>query len=143
MRFAFDVEQDVARLDVTMQNAVLMRVMNGASYLSDEFRCISSRDRCSPCHFIELSTVDELHAEVAGAFALTYLMDGHDARMIETGCGFRLPAKALLMRLCSPIAQADHFECDDTIETFLPSTKYDALAALANFLQQFVVAKVA
>jgi hypothetical protein len=63
--------------------------------------------------------------------------------MIETGCGFRFPAKALQMRFCGPIAQADHFERHGAIETLLPSTKYDALAALADFLQQFVVAEVA
>ena len=35
MRFAFCIEQNVSRLDVAMQNAVLMRVVNGARDLGD------------------------------------------------------------------------------------------------------------
>ena len=35
MRFALCIEQDVSRFDVAMQNAVLMRVMNGARHLGD------------------------------------------------------------------------------------------------------------
>ena len=37
MRFAFFIEQNVSRLDVAMQNAVLMRVMHGARDLRDQF----------------------------------------------------------------------------------------------------------
>ena len=35
MRFAFLIEQNVPRLDVAMQNAVLVRVMHGARYFRD------------------------------------------------------------------------------------------------------------
>ena len=35
MRFAFCIEQNVPRLDVAMQNAVLVRVMNSARDLRD------------------------------------------------------------------------------------------------------------
>ena len=35
MRFAFCIEQNVSRFDVTMQNAVFMRVMNSARDLRD------------------------------------------------------------------------------------------------------------
>ena len=37
MRFTFLIEQNVPRFDVSMKNAVLVRVMNGARYLGDEF----------------------------------------------------------------------------------------------------------
>src|SRR6266540_4070467 len=37
MRFALLVQQNVSRLDVAMQNPVLMRVVNGACHFGDEF----------------------------------------------------------------------------------------------------------
>ena len=46
------------------------------------------------------------------------------------------------MRFGGPRAQADHFESDGAIETFLVRSINHALTAAADFLQQFVVAKV-
>jgi hypothetical protein len=69
-------------------------------------------------------------------------MDGHDARMIQTGGSFGFPAKALQMRFGAPIAQADHFERHRAMETFLVGAIDYTLTASANFLQQFVVAEV-
>jgi hypothetical protein len=62
--------------------------------------------------------------------------------MFEAGSSFRFPAKALQVRFGGPGAEADHLKCDSTIETFLMGAIDYALTASANFLQQFVVAKV-
>ena len=45
MRFAFGIDENVARLDVAMQDAVFMRVVNRARQFRDEFRCMADRDR--------------------------------------------------------------------------------------------------
>src|SRR5438046_8443562 len=47
------------------------------------------------------------------------------------------------MRFSGPMAQANHFERNRAIETFLPGAINDALAAATDYLQQFVVAKIA
>ena len=62
--------------------------------------------------------------------------------MIQTGGGFRFPAKALQMRVGSPMAQANYFESDSAVETFLPRAINHTLAATTDYLQQFIVAKV-
>ncbi len=54
-----------------MQDAVLVRVMNCARQFGDEFRRGASRNRLTLGHFIELSAVDELHAEIAGTLAFS------------------------------------------------------------------------
>ena len=41
MRFAFGIEENVARLNVAVQDAVFMRVVNRARQFRDEFRCVS------------------------------------------------------------------------------------------------------
>ena len=46
------------------------------------------------------------------------------------------------MRLCSPGAQANYFECDGAVETFLPGAINYTLTAPADFLQQLIVAKL-
>src|SRR6266508_4612118 len=43
MRFALLVQQNVSRLDVAMQNPVLMRVVNGACHFGDEFSRLPDR----------------------------------------------------------------------------------------------------
>ena len=65
MRFAFCIEQNVPRLDVTMENSMFMRVMNNACDLRDEFHRAPNRHRLAPDHFIQLPAFDEFHAEVA------------------------------------------------------------------------------
>src|SRR5215510_15573598 len=44
VRLTVGVDKNVTRFDVAMQNAVFMRVVNGARQLGDEFRCIAKRD---------------------------------------------------------------------------------------------------
>mgnify|MGYP003694584443 CR=1 FL=1 len=46
-------------------------------------------------------------------------MNGNDKWMVEAGGGFCFTAKALQMRFSGPRAQADYFERDGAIETFL------------------------
>ena len=55
--------------------------------------------------------------------------------MIQAGGGFRFPAKALQMRVASPMAQADHLESDNAVETFLPRAINHTLAATTDYLQ--------
>ena len=124
-----------------MQNAVFMRVMNSACYLRDQFRRLPDRHRLAPDYFVKLAAFDELHAEVARAIALADLVNGNNAWMFEAGSSFRFPAKALQMRFGGPRAQADHFERDGAIETFLMRAINYALTAPADFLQQLVVAE--
>src|SRR5436190_3589951 len=93
LRFAFGIEENVARLNVAVQDAVLMRVVNRARQFRDEFRCGASRDRRALCHFVELSAIDELHAEVTRTFALAYVVYGNDAWMIQVCCRLGFPTK--------------------------------------------------
>ena len=55
--------------------------------------------------------------------------------MIEAGSGFRFPAKALQMRFGRPMAEANHFEGNCAVETFLPRTINHTLAAATDYLQ--------
>ena len=125
-----------------MQYPVLMRVMNGARYLCDQFCGGPDRHRRASDYFVKLAAFDEIHAEVAATIALAHFMNGNDKWMVEAGGGFCFPAKALQMRFGGPGAQADDFERDGAIETFLMSAINYTLTTPADFLQQFIVTKV-
>src|SRR5712691_1492884 len=109
MRFAFRIEQNVSRFNISMQNAVFMRVMNRSGYLCDQFRRLPDRHRRLPDYFIKLAAFDELHAEIAAAITLAHLVNRDDARMIEARCGFRFPAEALQVCFGRPLTKTDDF----------------------------------
>src|SRR2546430_7634909 len=109
MRFALLIEQDVSRFDVAMQNSMLMRVMNGARHLRDQFRRLPDRHRRPPDYFIQLSAFDELHAEVTRPVALADFVNRHDARMLQTRRGFCFKAKTLQVSLARPLTKANDF----------------------------------
>ena len=103
---------------------------------------LPDRYRLAPDYFVKLAPFDKIHAEVAATLALAHFMNGNDKWMVEAGGGFRFAAKALQMRFSGPRAQANYFERDGTIETLLMRAINYTLTAPADFLQQFVVAKV-
>src|SRR5438270_13742205 len=99
MRFALYIEQNVSRLNVSMQDAVFVCVVHGPRYLRDEFRRLSDRHRRAPDYFIKLTAFDKLHAEITRAIALTDFVDWNDTGMLQASCRFRFEAKALQVRL--------------------------------------------
>src|SRR2546430_4645639 len=109
MRLAFAIQQNVSRFNVSMENAVFMRIMHCARYPLDEFCRLPDRYWPSADHFLKLAAFDERHAEVARAIALAHFVDWNDAGMIETGRGFRLPTKAFHVRFTRPLTKADDF----------------------------------
>jgi hypothetical protein len=62
--------------------------------------------------------------------------------MLQAGCSFSFAAKPLQMRFGGPRTQANYFERDGPVETFLPRAIHHTLTTPANFLQQLVVAEV-
>src|SRR5439155_27113000 len=109
MGFALLIEEDVPWFDVTMQNAVFMRVMHSAREFRDQFHRVADRHRLTLDHFVKLTAFHEFHAEVASATALAHLIDGNDARMVETGGDFGFPTKTFQVGLARPLTKADDF----------------------------------
>src|SRR5215468_9307167 len=129
MRFALCIEQNGPRFNVAVQNAMLVCVVNGARHLGDQFHRASRRHRFTPDYFIELSAFDEFHAEVTGAIALADFVNRNNPWMLETGGSFRLATETFHMRFGSPMAQANHFQCNCAVETFLAGSINHALTA--------------
>ena len=109
MRLAVRIEQHVPRLDVAMENAVFMRVMDSARHLGDEFRRLPDRHRRSSDYFVELAAFDEFHAEVAATVALADFVDWNNAWMLKAGGCFRFATEPFYMRFARPLTKANDF----------------------------------
>src|SRR4029453_7713413 len=109
MRVAFCIQQNVPRLDVAMENSILVRVMNSARDLRDKLRCPPDRHGRPPNDFVKLAALDELHAEVARAITLTDFVDRNNAGMLQTRGGFCFKAKTLQVRFARPLTEANDF----------------------------------
>ena len=136
------IEQDVSWLDVTVQDAALVRVLHGPRQARDDFRRASQRNDFPPNEMIEVAAFLQLHAEVARAVALADLINRDDAWVLQAGGRFGLAPKALQMRFGRPMSERDHLQGNDPVQTLLARAIDNSLAAATNFLQQFVVAEL-
>src|SRR5260370_36496762 len=118
-----------------MEDAVLMRIVNCAGQLGDQYRCVTDRYRFTLCDGIELAALHQSHAEVTGAVALSNLVNRDDARMVQAGGGFCFETKALHVCFCRPVSETNHFERDNPVQTFLSCPINDALATASDFLE--------
>ena len=109
MRFAVSVYQDVPRLNISMQDPSLVRIMNSARQFENEFGRTSIRRWLTLDYFIKSPAFYELHAEVAGAVTFPDLMNRDDTRMVQTRCCLRLKAKPFDVRFGGPASEADNF----------------------------------
>ena len=88
VRFASGIEEDISRLQIAMQNSVLVRKRDGARQF---------RDQCGSFAWFVAIVVDprrerpvfrELHAIKRRAVVLAHRVDGQNAIVIETRCCF-------------------------------------------------------
>src|SRR5439155_16058208 len=83
LRFAFCIEQNIPRFNISMQNPVFVRVMHSARDLCDQFRRLPDRYRRALDYLVKLTAFYELHAAVTSAFALAALVAWNYARIVE------------------------------------------------------------
>src|SRR5262245_66591556 len=83
MGLAGRVEHDVARLDVSMQHAALMSVMNGTSHRGQQSRGALERRRAARQRLTERLPLDQTHREKVPSVLLRDFVDRNDVRMIQ------------------------------------------------------------
>ena len=135
------VEQDVAGLEVAVQDAALVGEVDGSGHGFDQTGGgLRSKD-CLADYLGEAAALDELHAEIMLAVLGADLVDGQDVRVIEVGGGLGLGAKAAHVGGRSQVPRQNHFERHVAAQADLPRLEDDAHAAAGDLLAQFVVAQ--
>ena len=126
-----------------MQDALLMRVVNG---LGDQFhvaRRFVRRERPISNQLRQIPSLDVIHREEVLVFVNADLVNGHDVRVLKNGRCRRFAAKALHEFFRGELAGENHFQRDIASETHLPCFIDNAHAAPGNFFDQLIIAEVA
>src|SRR5678815_989542 len=99
MRMTFSIDEDVARLDIAMNHAVLVGVMDGARHRGHQSRHtflhprplslgprFQRRSNLTPGELLgETLALDEPHADEGLSFRTANLKDRHDVWMFQSG----------------------------------------------------------
>ena len=106
-------EQDVGRLQVSVQDSALVSVMHGASHRRHQPSGIAgvvSKPGGQEC---EIAAFDQLHAEIVMAFVLTHLIDRDNVRMVEVRGGLGLEPEPHQVIIGGEPPGPDHLERQD------------------------------
>src|SRR5262252_6274328 len=104
-----------------MQNPALMRVLHGARYLGHEPHTLAWLIAQDGLGFLQAAPSGVFHAEERQPiFTLTYLVDGKNIGMIETGSGLGLTPKTFQRIARIGLVRHDTLECDDPARMPLP-----------------------
>ena len=137
------VHQDIGRLQIAVEDAPLVGVMDGAC-----------RHRHQPGRAARVGSVafeplvqtlpgDQLHAEIVLIFIPADLEDRHDVGVVEPGDRLGLVLKPAVIIVAGKLGRLDHLQGDRAVEADLTGLVNDPHAALAQHALQLVVAEVA
>ena len=135
------VNQDVARLEVAVQNAALMGVMDRPSHGSQHLS--RARGLHAGRRAAEAPALDQFHGEVVLAVLLADLVDGHDVGVIERCGGLGFALEALNVGRGGELSGENHLDGDQAIEAQLQGLVHHSHAAARQFFQKHVVADCA
>jgi len=88
-------EQHVFRLDVAMDDALVVRVLESGEYGADDLERFGRRQRSLAHELAQARAVDVLHDEVGARVDFAALEHGHDVRMRQPAQRIRLAVEAL------------------------------------------------
>jgi hypothetical protein len=72
------VQQDVARLEIAVNDSALVSVRNGLRHLLDQLGSLPRSERTILDSIRQAATFHVAHREIVLALVLTHLEDGHD-----------------------------------------------------------------
>ena len=136
--FALFIDEDVGGLEIAMEDALLMGVVNGLGNFPDERGSLREGKGACAEGISETFAFDEFHGEEVVAVFPADFVNGNDVGMAEARDGLGLNFEAADFLLGSERASEDDFEGNDAVEAFLAGLVNDAHAALADDFEDFV-----
>ena len=123
VRRALFVDQDVGRLEVSVENPALMRMVDRLGRGDDQ----AGRGARVACEVVEppvqALTRHELHTEVGQTAALADFVDRYDVRMVQPRDRLGLVAEPPLLRLRGEFGRLDHLDRNLAAERRLSARK--------------------
>jgi hypothetical protein len=138
-RTVIDRDQNVLRLQIAVQNAALVRMLNGQRRLLHQAGGLLGRERAVLNAVPKAFPFDPRHGQEVAALVLAGLKDRHNSGMIELRCGRRFCLKTADLLGTGQLPRADDFERREPIQPSMPRKINHAHAAAAHFANQAVV----
>src|SRR5262249_26156769 len=135
------VDENVRGLEVAMEDAALVGVVNRFGDDAHVTRGLAGRQGTIDEHFREVFALDIFHGEVVLALDNTDFVDSDNVWMRERGGSRSLGAKALHKVGTGERAEEQHLYRDDSVEARLARFVNDAHPAACDFFDQLVLAK--
>jgi hypothetical protein len=138
------LKQNVCRLQIPVQDAALMRMMNGTGNAGKQsYHCPVA---IVPLRIVlavgngscQTATLDQFHAQEWQSFVLADLENRHNVGMIQPGCGLGLAAETLQIGGRGEWSGAQHFQGHDALEGDVPGAVHHSHAATGDFHEQLI-----
>jgi hypothetical protein len=140
-------EEHVGRLQIPVQDTLLMGVMHGAGQRFHHGRGPVGRPGAGGEVLLQRSRFDVLQGEIGNGIAarragpggrpFAGAVDGHDVGVAQAGDRLGFAAKAGQLLGPGEGASQDHLDGHQPVEVLLPRLVHDAHAAALDFFQQF------
>ena len=137
-------EKDICRLDVAVDHALAMRIVERAQDLRHDPHDIGNAEALVRFETrLELAPLDKFHRDIPDAGFVAKIVDRHDVRLVEPARRLRLAAKAVdhLRRiLARELVLADRLQRDDALDHRVVGFVDDAHRAATDLAPDFVFA---
>jgi hypothetical protein len=143
VRPALPVHQNVARLDVAVQNAMLVSAMDRVRHAGNQLGRLAQVGLGTVFLVVERARLDQLHGEVMTAGVFTDVINRHDVGVVQMAGFLSFHAETPDLLRGGQVAGQDHLERHDPVQALFPGAVNDAHAAASNLLKEYVISEVA
>ena len=140
--FPLAVDQDIGRLQIAVEDAAPVGVIDGRGDGRDQPRRGREIGRELAEPPIQALPLDQLHAEESPARGMAHFVDRHDVGMVEVGDRLGLVLEPDQLGLAGELGGPDDLEGDQPVQCGLPRLVDDAHPAPAQLLQDLVTGHV-
>ena len=131
-----------------MHQLMFVGVLQAQRRLADDLACRADAQRAArrlghADELLQIDAIDVLHRQEMDPAGLARVVGPHDVRMIQPADRLHLATEAADGLGIVQVAVGQDLQGHDLVEVDLPGLVDDAHAAVADFLQQFVVAQAA
>jgi len=136
-----EIDQDVGRFEVAVQDAVLVGIMHGLGDAADVSGGLARRQRTAADEAGQILAFDIIHREERLALDVADFVDGDDVGVPQAGGGLGLAMEAFNSLPAGERAQQEHLHGDDPVQADLAGAVNNPHPAVGDLFQQFIVAE--
>jgi hypothetical protein len=133
-RLIVGVDEHVRGLEVAVQDALLVRIVDGLGNRLHVTRRALGGQRFLADERGKIPALHVVHREVGLAVLLARLVDADDVGMLQPRRRLHLRAKSQRLFPAGELARENHLHCDKPVQLSLPRLEDDAHSAPRDFL---------